>query len=269
MTGRRPSKRVLRHHRSRNVGSGFKRRRRAPFSIGSPHRLGEQGGDLADAERLAQDRHVRAQHTLQFLAFRIAGDEGDRQVRDGACASPARAAAPFMLGMAKSIRARSGTPLSSARMRGLRRGRWPRPRAPARSSSSVRKVRTSGSSSTTMIRAETVGLGRLGPSRRHGFGLSFRRGRLDMGQQHANDRALAFPALDPNGAAGLTGDAVDLGEAEAGALAERLGREKGFGCARGDLGGHAGAGVGDRDADIVAGRDIGCRPPPSPARWRW
>ncbi len=37
----------------------------------------------------------------------------------------------------------------------------------------------------------------------------------------------------------LAGDAVDLGEAEAGALAERLGREERLGGARGDLGAHA------------------------------
>ena len=80
---------------------------------------------------------------------------------------------------------------------------------------------------------------------------------------------LAFAALDAERAAGLAGDAVDLGEAEAGALAERLGREERLGRARGDLGAHAEAGVGDRDADIVAGGEVGAVGLARRGRWRW
>ena len=78
-----------------------------------------------------------------------------------------------------------------------------------------------------------------------------------MGQEHADNRALPFTAFDPDGAAGLTGDAMHLGETETGSLAERLGREERFGCARRNIGRHSGPGVRDGDADIVSGLDIG------------
>ena len=63
-------------------------------------------------------------------------------------------------------------------------------------------------------------------------------------------------ALDPDLAARLVREAEDLAEAEAGALADRLGREEGLERALEHLGGHAAAGVGDADPDIIAGADV-------------
>ena len=57
-------------------------------------------------------------------------------------------------------------------------------------------------------------------------------------------------------AAALTGESVDLAQAQAGALADLLGGEEGFKHPRDDLGRHAHAIVRDGDADIVAGGEI-------------
>ena len=58
-------------------------------------------------------------------------------------------------------------------------------------------------------------------------------------------------------AAALLDEAVDLGEAEAGAFAEGLGGEEGFEDAGDDVGGHAGAVVPDGNSDVVAGGTSG------------
>ena len=57
-------------------------------------------------------------------------------------------------------------------------------------------------------------------------------------------------------AARLAGEAEDLGEAEPGALADRLGGEEGLEHPVEMLGRDAGAGVGDADPDIVAAGQI-------------
>ena len=69
-------------------------------------------------------------------------------------------------------------------------------------------------------------------------------------------RAFAELAFDADLAAGLVGEAEDLAEAEAGALADRLGREEGLERALHDFGGHSAAGVGDADPHIFAGADV-------------
>ena len=58
---------------------------------------------------------------------------------------------------------------------------------------------------------------------------------------------------DLHRAAGLLGESVDHAEAEAGALAHLLGGEERLEGAAGDLGRHAGAGIGHGDHDVVAG----------------
>ena len=54
-------------------------------------------------------------------------------------------------------------------------------------------------------------------------------------------------------AAGLLRKSVDHAEAEAGALADLLGGEERLEGAAGDFGGHAAAGIGHGDHDVVAG----------------
>ena len=61
-------------------------------------------------------------------------------------------------------------------------------------------------------------------------------------------------AVHGDEAAGLLDDAVDGGQAQARALAHRLGGEEGIEDLALDLLGHADAGIGHFDADIVAGR---------------
>ena len=56
--------------------------------------------------------------------------------------------------------------------------------------------------------------------------------------------------------AGLPGEAVDLAEAEPGALADRLGREERLEDLGEDGGRHALAGVADADHGVVAGLDL-------------
>ena len=78
---------------------------------------------------------------------------------------------------------------------------------------------------------------------------------IDRDGRALAERAMSIADL----AARLVGEAENLAEAEAGALADRLGGEEGLEHALEMLGRHAAAGVGDADADIVAGR--GCRRP--------
>ena len=70
-------------------------------------------------------------------------------------------------------------------------------------------------------------------------------------QDDAEPRAFARRGDDLGPAAGLGGEAVDLGKAEAGPLADRLGGEEGLEGARRHLGRHPLAGVRDRDRDLV------------------
>ena len=67
-------------------------------------------------------------------------------------------------------------------------------------------------------------------------------------------RAHAALAQDARRAAGLLGHAVHLGQAQSRALADALRREEGLEDACGDLGRHAFAAVGHRDAHVLAGR---------------
>src|ERR1044072_5829764 len=67
-------------------------------------------------------------------------------------------------------------------------------------------------------------------------------------------RPFADLAVDMEGAAGLAGEAVDHGEAEAGALADLLGGEEGLGHLLQYLGRDAAAGIGDGEHDIIARR---------------
>ena len=85
------------------------------------------------------------------------------------------------------------------------------------------------------------------PDRRRGLGAR---------QIDRDGRALADLAFDPDLAARLVGEAEDLAEAEAGALADRLGGEEGLERALEHLGRHAAAGVGDADLHIFAGADV-------------
>ena len=62
--------------------------------------------------------------------------------------------------------------------------------------------------------------------------------------------------IDPHLAAGLPGEAVDHRQAEAGALADRLGREERIERLRDHIRRHAGAGVGDAERDILARRQV-------------
>ena len=89
--------------------------------------------------------------------------------------------------------------------------------------------------------------GRVEPDRRRGLGAR---------QVDRHSGAFADLAFDPDFAAGLVGEAEDLAEAEAGALADRLGGEEGLERALEHVGRHAAAGVGDADLDIIAGADV-------------
>jgi hypothetical protein len=79
---------------------------------------------------------------------------------------------------------------------------------------------------------------------------------LDMvpRQEDPERGALADFAVDIDEAAGLLDDAVDGGEAEAGALADFLGREERLEDLVADLGRDAGTGVGDVDPHVVGDR---------------
>ena len=73
-------------------------------------------------------------------------------------------------------------------------------------------------------------------------------------QVDAEGRALADLAVGEDVAARLLDDAVDGGQAEAGALADILGGEERLEDLGHDLGRHAGAGVLDLDQHVLAGR---------------
>jgi len=78
-------------------------------------------------------------------------------------------------------------------------------------------------------------------------------------QQDAHCRAAPF-APDEGQAMALAGEAMDLGQAQARPLADRLGREEGFeGLARGRFG-HAFSIVGQGNANVVAGQVLAFRP---------
>src|SRR5207237_2266391 len=89
-----------------------------------------------------------------------------------------------------------------------------------------------------------------------GMDPHMRRGGLGARQIDRHGRASADLALDADFAARLMGKAEDLAEAEAGALAHRLGGEKGLECALPDFRRHAAAGVGYADPDIIAGANV-------------
>ena len=75
-----------------------------------------------------------------------------------------------------------------------------------------------------------------------------------LAQQQDRDRgSLAEFAFDLDRSAGLVREAMDLRQAEAGALADRLGREERIEDLAQDVGSDAGAGIRDADGDIVAG----------------
>ncbi len=62
--------------------------------------------------------------------------------------------------------------------------------------------------------------------------------------------------IDAHLSAGLPHEAIDHRQAEAGALADRLGGEKWIEGARDHVGRHAGAVVGDAERQILAGRQV-------------
>jgi hypothetical protein len=63
-------------------------------------------------------------------------------------------------------------------------------------------------------------------------------------------------AVDLDVPSHLLGKTIDHAQAEPGALAGALGGEEGLECPLDDLGRHAGAGIGDDQGHIVAGRDV-------------
>ena len=82
------------------------------------------------------------------------------------------------------------------------------------------------------------------------------RGDEEARQIERHPRPFAGLGLDDGVAAGLAGEAEDLGEAEPGALAHRLGGEEGLEHPVEILGRDAGAVVLDADPDIVAAGQI-------------
>ena len=83
-----------------------------------------------------------------------------------------------------------------------------------------------------------------------------RRGGIGARQIDRNGGPASDLALDADLAARLVGEAENLAEAEAGALAHRLGGEERLERAVEHFGRHPAAGVGDADPDIVAGADV-------------
>ena len=96
----------------------------------------------------------------------------------------------------------------------------------------------------------------LAEARRRGRGSAgrLRRDRPGGARQVEGDgRAAPRHAFHRGRAAGLAGEAVDLRQAEAGALPDLLGGEEWLEDAADDLGRDAGAAVGDAQGDEVAG----------------
>ena len=80
--------------------------------------------------------------------------------------------------------------------------------------------------------------------------------RADMtGKIDLHGRAFADLAVNPNMPGRLAHEAVDLAQAETGALADAFGREERLECALQGGGVHAAAGVGDRDHDVLTDLD--------------
>ena len=73
------------------------------------------------------------------------------------------------------------------------------------------------------------------------------------GQIEFHAGTLSHLAVDLNMPAGLLHKAVDLGEAQSGALTRSFRRKKGLECFLDDILGHARAGVGYEEDDILAG----------------
>src|SRR5579883_82452 len=80
--------------------------------------------------------------------------------------------------------------------------------------------------------------------------------RLGARQDERNLRATARRALDLDGAARLTREAIDLGQAKPRVLRRVARREERLEGARRDLARHAGTFIADRDGDILARHDI-------------
>ena len=79
-------------------------------------------------------------------------------------------------------------------------------------------------------------------------------------QVELEDGSVPGLAVDRDVSAALLGDAVHRGQPEPGALAHLLGGEEGLEDVRLDLGGHAVAGIADREHDVGARLDLGMGP---------
>src|SRR5574338_81701 len=104
-------------------------------------------------------------------------------------------------------------------------------------------------------RAGDMGVG-LGALLRGGVQPHRRSRGLGARQVDGNGGAAPDLAFDPDLAARLVGEAKNLAEPKAGALAHRLGGEEGFERALLHFGAHPAAGIGDADLHIIAGADI-------------
>src|SRR5439155_10218662 len=91
---------------------------------------------------------------------------------------------------------------------------------------------------------------------RGGVDSGGRGGRLGARQIDRNGGAAADLAFDADLASRLMGEAENLTEAEARALADRLGGEEGFERMLYHFGSHSAAGVGDADLHIIAGANV-------------
>ena len=80
-----------------------------------------------------------------------------------------------------------------------------------------------------------------------------RLGRCDAGEEQPDRGAVPRFGAYLHRPAGLLGKPVNHAQAETGALAHILGGEERFEGAAGDLGRHAGAGIGHGDHDVIAG----------------
>ena len=77
--------------------------------------------------------------------------------------------------------------------------------------------------------------------------------RADAGEEKLDGGALSRLGAYLHRPAGLLSEPVDHAQPEAGAFADLLGGEERLEGAAGDLGGHAAAGIGHGDHDIIAG----------------